>query len=81
MEIGIEVIAEDLGSQVVRHVNSCFFTMVAVDDARKPVAVPPLAPGTPDERRRHAAAELRKQMRREAELRYAALRGAEAPSA
>ena len=40
MEIGIKVIAEDIRTQVVRHVNSCFFTMVAVDDARKPVPVP-----------------------------------------
>ena len=31
MEIGIKVVAEDIRSQVVRHVNSCFFTMVAVD--------------------------------------------------
>ena len=29
MEIGIKVVAEDIRSQVVRHVNSCFFTMVA----------------------------------------------------
>jgi acyl-CoA hydrolase len=74
MEIGIKVIAEDIRSQVLRHVNSCFFTMVAVDDERKPVTVAPLVPQTADERRRHAAAEVRKQMRREAEQRYAALR-------
>ena len=76
MEIGIKVIAEDIRSQVVRHVNSCFFTMVAVDDERKPVAVPPLAPSTPDEQRRFAAAELRRTVRREMEQRYAALRSA-----
>ncbi|MDO8772406.1 MAG: acyl-CoA thioesterase [Burkholderiaceae bacterium] len=74
MEIGIKVIAEDIRSRVVRHVNSCFFTMVAVDDARKPVPVDPLQPATPDERRRHAAAEVRKQVRREMEQRFAALR-------
>jgi acyl-CoA hydrolase len=74
MEIGIKVIAEDIRSKQVRHVNSCFFTMVAVDDDRKPVAVPPLQPQTADERRRHAAAEVRKQVRREMEQRFAALR-------
>ena len=74
MEIGIKVIAEDIRSRVVRHVNSCFFTMVAVDDARKPVPVDPLQPATADERRRHAAAEVRKQMRRELEQRFAGLR-------
>ena len=38
MEIGIKVVAENIRTQAVRHVNSCFFTMVAVDDDRKPVA-------------------------------------------
>ncbi|MEO8121669.1 MAG: acyl-CoA thioesterase [Rhodoferax sp.] len=71
MEIGIKVIAEDIRSRVVRHVNSCFFTMVAVDEDRKPVPVLPLQPDTVDEHRRHAAAEVRKQMRREMEQRFA----------
>ena len=44
MEVGIKVVAENIRTQDVRHVNSCYFTMVAVDDARKPVAVPPLHP-------------------------------------
>jgi acyl-CoA hydrolase len=73
MEVGIKVIAEDIRSQTVRHVNSCFFTMVAVDDARKPTAVAPLHPSTPDEKRRHAAAIVRKELRRELEQRAAAL--------
>lgn len=74
MEIGIKVIAEDIQKRVVRHVNSCFFTMVAVDDDKKPAQVTPLLPSTPDEIRRHTAAELRKQMRREMEQRFAATR-------
>ncbi|UUX95483.1 acyl-CoA thioesterase [Aquabacterium sp. J223] len=73
MEIGIKVIAEDIRTQAVRHVNSCFFTMVAVDDERKPVPVPPLRPFSPDERRRFAAAEVRKQLRREMAERAAQL--------
>jgi acyl-CoA hydrolase len=76
MEVGIKVIAEDIRSQALRHANSCFFTMVAVDDARKPVAVPPLQPVTPDEHRRHAAAEVRKQLRQEFSKRYEGLRAA-----
>jgi acyl-CoA hydrolase len=48
--------------------------MVAVDDEKKPALVTPLQPATPDERRRHAAAELRKQMRREMEQRFALIR-------
>ena len=78
MEVGIKVISENIQQGSTRHVNSCFFTMVAVDDARKPVRVLPLVPATPDERRRHAAAQVRKEMRRETERRHAALRG-EAP--
>jgi len=79
MEVGIKVIAEDIRTQETRHVNSCFFTMVAVDDARQPAAVPPLRPFTADERRRFAAAEARKQWRREAEQRLAATRSGGAP--
>ena len=78
MEIGIKVVAEDIRSQVVRHVNSCFFTMVAVDDDKKPAPVPALEPGTPDEVRRFAAARLRRELREEMEQRHAALLGTKA---
>lgn len=70
MEIGIKVLAENIRTQEVRHANSCFFTMVAVHDDRKPIAVPQLRPFSPDERRRHAAAEMRKRIRQEFEERY-----------
>jgi acyl-CoA hydrolase len=69
MEVGIKVVSENIPSRATRHVNSCFFTMVAVDDERKPVAVTPLAPATTDELRRHAAAIARKQLRQEFERR------------
>lgn len=74
MEVGIKVVAEDIRAKLVRHVNSCFFTMVAVDDDGQPAAVPPLSPATPDERRRWAAAELRREMRREMQQRFDAIR-------
>jgi len=76
MEVGVKVVAENIRSQVVRHANSCFFTMVAVDDDSKPVPVPPLRPFTADERRRHAAAQVRKQLRQEFAQRTEALRQA-----
>lgn len=72
MEVGIKVVAQEIRSQQLRHVNSCFFTMVAVDDDRKPVPVPALRPFTPDEKRRHAAALVRKELRQEFERRAAA---------
>jgi len=73
MEIGIKVLAENIRTQEVRHVNSCFFTMVAVSDDGKPIAVPPFRPFSPDEKRRHAAATLRKELRQEFEQRFSAL--------
>lgn len=63
MEVGIKVVAEDIRTQAVRHVNSCFFTMVAVDDQRNPVEVPQLSPSTPDEQRRFNEAKKRKELR------------------
>ncbi|MBF0779412.1 acyl-CoA thioesterase, partial [Streptococcus cuniculi] len=71
MEIGVKVVAEEIRTQIVRHVNSCFFTMVAVDEARKPTPVPPLSPSTADERRRWEAALMRKNLRREQAERFA----------
>ena len=65
MEVGIKVVAENIQTQEVRHANSCFFTMVAVDDQRKPISVTPIQPSTEDEKRRYAAAVVRKQLRQE----------------
>lgn len=79
MEVGIKVLAENIRTQAVRHANSCFFTMVAMDDERRPVAVPVLNPTTPDEQRRHAEAEMRKQLRREFGHRFEALRSSTPP--
>ena len=69
MEIGVKVLAESISDQVVRHANSCFFTMVAVDDNGQTTAVPPLEPGTPDEIRRFKAAQIRRELRKEFENR------------
>ena len=74
MEIGIKVVAENIRSQVVRHANSCFFTMVAVDDAGKPAKVPPLKPVSADEVRRYASAQLRRELRQELEQRFQQIR-------
>ena len=65
MEIGIKVIAEDIRNNVVRHTNSCFFTMVAVDENGKSVEVPPLEPVEPEDVRRFEAAKERRKLRLE----------------
>jgi acyl-CoA hydrolase len=65
MEVGIRVEAEDIRAGTRRHTNSCYFTMVSVDSAGRPVAVPEWRPQTAVDRRRHRAAELRRSLRRE----------------
>lgn len=70
MEIGIKVVTEDIRQQMVRHTNSCYFTMVAVDDDGKATAVPPLHPVTQEERHRHEAAIQRRALREEMEARH-----------
>jgi acyl-CoA hydrolase len=67
MEIRVRVTTEDLVHQVVRRTNSCYFTRVALGADGRPVEVPPWQPRTPDERRRHAAAGRRRELRREIE--------------
>ena len=44
MEVGIKVVTENIQTGVVRHTNSCFFTMVAVDAGGRPVPVPHPSP-------------------------------------
>lgn len=63
MEVGIKVLAENIHTREIRHVNSCFFTMVAVESDGTPAAVHPLAPESEEERRRFAAAQERRRSR------------------
>ena len=81
MEVGIKVVAENIRSQQTRHVNSCFFTMVAVNDDRQPVPVPPLQPLTDNAKRRFEQAVLRKKLRQELNSRLDAIKSAVAPHA
>lgn len=67
MEIGVRVTTQDLVQQVVRHTNSCYFTMVAIGPDGRPVPVPPFEPRTPEEQRRHVAAGRRRELRRDIE--------------
>ena len=63
MEVGVRVEAERPEAGVVRHTNSAYLTMVAVDDDGRPRELPPLACETDDERRREAAAQTRRRNR------------------
>lgn len=74
IEVGIKVITEDIHKKLVRHTNSCFFTMVAIDEQGKTVEVPKLVPSTENEMRRFANAQERRTIRVELAERYKALK-------
>lgn len=73
MEVGVRVTAErPRTGEPARHTNSAYITLVALDDERRPVEVPPLACETDEERRREREAQTRRRNRlaeREALLR------------
>jgi acyl-CoA hydrolase len=60
MEVGVRVEAENPRTGEVRHTNSAYLTMVALDDAGRPLAVPPLATETPVQERRAREAQVRR---------------------
>lgn len=60
MEIGIRVEAQNIQKRTIRHTNSCYFTMVAVDESGKPKQIPPLDLSNEWKRCRFEAAEQRK---------------------
>lgn len=63
MEVGIKVIAENIQKGIATHTNSCFFTMVAVDEKGRPTPVPPLVPETDVEKRRFHDGKRRRDIR------------------
>lgn len=63
MEVGIRVEAENIKSGEVRHTNSCYFTMVALNDAGIPVKVPRLEFASDTDRERFISGKLRKELR------------------
>ncbi|HWF52428.1 MAG TPA: acyl-CoA thioesterase [Solirubrobacteraceae bacterium] len=65
MEVGVRVDAENPLTGEVRHTNTAYFTMVALDADGNPTAVPPLTVTGPDEERRRREAELRRRNRLE----------------
>ena len=70
MEVGIKVVAENIQTRETRHVNSCFFTMVAVAADGGKVKVPPLEITNPTQQRRHDEAVMRRELRQELEKRF-----------
>ncbi|CAM3964743.1 acyl-CoA thioesterase [Psychrobacter arenosus] len=69
MEVGIRVESENVQQRTIRHTNSCYFTMVAIDENGKPTPVPPLEIKNPLQQCRYDAAVARKKMLMEASQR------------
>jgi acyl-CoA hydrolase len=63
MEVGVRVEAERPAVGSVRHTNSAYLTMVAVDEQGRPRPVPPLRVDGEVERRRERAAQTRRRNR------------------
>lgn len=63
MEVGVRVEVENLRTGERRHTSSAYLTFVALDDADRPVVVPPVIPETQEEVRRYRQAEERRRYR------------------
>jgi acyl-CoA hydrolase len=63
MEVGVRVLSENPRTGEVRHTNTAYLTMVAVDDQGRPTSVPALITGSPEEQRREIEAQLRRSNR------------------
>jgi acyl-CoA hydrolase len=63
MEVGVRVDAEQPRDGTVRHTNTAYFTMVALDDDGRPTEVPPLEAESEVERRREREAQTRRRNR------------------
>lgn len=60
MEVGVRVESENPRTGEVRHTNTAYLTMVALDDEGRPTPVPELIATAPQEQRRMREAELRR---------------------
>jgi acyl-CoA hydrolase len=63
MEIGVRVDAEDILTGKVVHVSSAYLVYVAIDANGKAAPIPPVVAETDEEKRRMAAAKLRRERR------------------
>lgn len=64
MEVGVRVETENMLTGQVCHTSSAYLVMVALDENGIPQAVPPVVAETPDQKRRMAAAQIRRAQRK-----------------
>jgi len=60
LEVGVKVFSENPQTGDVKHTSTAYLTFVALDELRKPVAVPPLELETDEDRRRFEEAKARR---------------------
>ncbi len=63
MEIGIKVVSQDIKTKEKIHTNTCYFTMISVDENMKPISVPKYTPLTLKEKKRYNKALKRRKFR------------------
>jgi acyl-CoA hydrolase len=63
MEVGVRVLVEDPHTRIREQTTRAYLTMVAVDPSGRPLPVPALVLETEEDRRRHAAAAHRREVR------------------
>jgi acyl-CoA hydrolase len=63
MEVGVDVFSENVLTAQRTHTSRAYVTFVAIDQAGRPHAVPPLIVRTAAERRRYREAALRRRIR------------------
>ncbi|HEV8131936.1 MAG TPA: acyl-CoA thioesterase [Acidobacteriota bacterium] len=63
VEVEVKVFSEDIISGTRRPTSTAFLTFVAIDEQGRPRSVPPLNPGTDEEKRKMEQARLRRQLR------------------
>ncbi|MBK9294011.1 MAG: acyl-CoA thioesterase [Oligoflexia bacterium] len=63
MEVGVRVDAENPKTGEMHHTASAYLTFVAVDEAMKPIKVPPLKPQSAEDKRRFEEAIKRRELR------------------
>ena len=64
MEVGVRVESENMMTGERNHTSSAYVVMVALDDSGKPIPVPPVIAETPEQKRRMAAAKIRRRQRK-----------------
>jgi acyl-CoA hydrolase len=63
MEVGVRVTAEQPRDGTIRHTNTAYLTMVALDENGRPMEVPPLLAESDEEQRREREAQTRRRNR------------------